>query len=65
MNRIAEIVPELERAGCVLMTRPGSYFKESASGALPRGRYTETMFFDPDGVMPQRAEMGNVLMSAC
>lgn len=49
-DRLAEIVPQLERAGYVFMTRPGSYFKESASGALPRGRYTETMFFDPDGV---------------
>lgn len=48
-GRLDEIVPKLERAGYVFLTRPTSYFKQSA-GPLPRGRYTETMFFDPDGV---------------
>lgn len=48
-DRLGEIVLQLERAGYVFLTRPTSYIKQTA-GPLPRGRYTETIFFDPDGV---------------
>jgi catechol 2,3-dioxygenase-like lactoylglutathione lyase family enzyme len=47
---LEEIVAQLERGGYVFLTRPTSYRKQTG-GPLPAGRYTETMFFDPDGVL--------------
>ena len=49
-ERLEELVPRLERAGFVFMTRPTAYLKTAASPSMPAGRYTETVFFDPDGV---------------
>jgi catechol 2,3-dioxygenase-like lactoylglutathione lyase family enzyme len=49
-DRLGELVPQLERAGYVFMTPPTTYTRAASGSVTPAGRYTETIFFDPDGV---------------
>jgi catechol 2,3-dioxygenase-like lactoylglutathione lyase family enzyme len=43
------IVASLDAAGYEFLLRPQAYVKQAASPAMPAGRYTETIFHDPDG----------------
>lgn len=50
-ERMAEILPRLRAtAGVRLITEPTEYVKSTPGDATPPGRYSEVIFFDPDGI---------------
>lgn len=49
-DRMAQIVPALRALGVRFLTEPTEYLKTTQSDATPAGRYSEAIFFDPDGV---------------
>ncbi len=45
------ILPKLRKTiGVTLLTEMTEYIKESGTDAMPAGRYSEILFFDPDGI---------------
>lgn len=48
--QIDSIAQDLEQQGYEFVLRPSAYVKQTASPEMPAGRYTETIFLDPDGV---------------
>jgi catechol 2,3-dioxygenase-like lactoylglutathione lyase family enzyme len=50
-DRMEEILPRLHAGGTRFLTEPREYVKTTPGDATPPGRYTEAIFFDPDGVM--------------
>jgi catechol 2,3-dioxygenase-like lactoylglutathione lyase family enzyme len=49
-GRLGEIVPRLEAEGLDMLRTPVSYVRERSADMFAAGRYTELIFFDPDGV---------------
>jgi catechol 2,3-dioxygenase-like lactoylglutathione lyase family enzyme len=50
-DRMAQVVPRLRAtAGVQFITAPTEYVKTTAGDATPAGRYSEVIFFDPDGI---------------
>jgi hypothetical protein len=48
---MAQVVPRLRAtAGVQFITAPTEYVKTTAGDATPAGRYSEVIFFDPDGI---------------
>jgi catechol 2,3-dioxygenase-like lactoylglutathione lyase family enzyme len=45
------ILPKLRERGVRFLTEPKDYVKTTPGDSTPPGRYTEAIFFDPDGVM--------------
>lgn len=45
------ILPRLRERGVRFLTEPKDYVKTTPGDTTPAGRYTEAIFFDPDGVM--------------
>jgi len=50
-DAIDRILPQLRARGVRFLTEPKEYVKTTAGDTTPPGRYTEAIFFDPDGVM--------------
>jgi catechol 2,3-dioxygenase-like lactoylglutathione lyase family enzyme len=50
-DRMQEILPRLHALGVRFLTAPQpEYVKTTPGGPTPAGRYSEAIFFDPDGV---------------
>jgi catechol 2,3-dioxygenase-like lactoylglutathione lyase family enzyme len=49
-ERGPEILAQLRRRSVRFMAEPREYVKETPGDVTPPGRYTEIIFFDPDGV---------------
>jgi catechol 2,3-dioxygenase-like lactoylglutathione lyase family enzyme len=43
------LAAKLDASGYEFLLRPQAYVKESGTPLFPAGRYTEAIFFDPDG----------------
>jgi len=51
-ERMAELLPQLRAEGVTFLAPPQpEYVKSTPGGATPPGRYSEALFFDPDGVL--------------
>lgn len=48
---VDDIVPKLKQGGYEFLLEPREYFKAEDSDYMKAGTYTETMFFDNDGVL--------------
>jgi catechol 2,3-dioxygenase-like lactoylglutathione lyase family enzyme len=49
-DRMSDIVPRLRALGVRFLTEPTEYVKSTPGEATPPGRYSEAIFFDPDGI---------------
>jgi len=49
-DRLPELLARVRGLGLRFLTEPAEYVKTTAGDVTPPGRYSEAIFFDPDGV---------------